>query len=180
MYPRCTVEREGGGVMDRGVFLISRSLFIYPFYKENIVCCLCAQTKTGLFFFLALSPVGHILPFFETILFAFVKQIGSGGTHVGHAWASIAVFAHLSAFFAVVCVGGTVPSTNDAFSCKGTVIAIFTNFDQGFRTYEGVTDDALAVAIFTDTASDGARVFSAHDKVGVVSGHGSGVFSGKK
>ena len=179
MYPRCTVEREGGGVMDRGVFLNSRSLFIFlPLLQRKH--CLLFMCTDGLFFFLALSPIGHILPFFETILFAFVKQIGSGGTHVGHAWASIAVFAHLSAFFAVVRVGGTVPSTNDAFSCKGTVIAIFTNLDQGLRTYEGVTDDAFAVAVFTDTASDGARVFSAHDKVGVVSGHGSGVFSGKK
>ena len=127
----------------------------------------------GSFFFPCVHRrLGHILPFFETILFTFVKQISSGGTHVGHAWASIAVFAHLCAFFAVVRVGGTEPSTNDAFSCKGTVIAIFTNFDQCFRTYEGVTDDAFAVAIFTDSASDGARVFSAHDKVGVVSGHG--------
>jgi hypothetical protein len=116
--------------------------------------------------------LGHILPFFETILFTLVKQISSSGTHIGHAWASIAVFAHLCAFFAVVRVGGTEPSTNNAFSCKGTVIAIFTNFDQCFRTYEGVTDDAFAVAIFTDSSSDGARVFSAHDKVGVVSGHG--------
>ena len=129
------------------------------------------STRRFLFFFGNVYTHLWRLTFLEPVLFPFIKQICFWSTDIGYAWASISIFAHLCALFAVESIRSTVPAANNTSSLQRTIIAVVTNGDYGLWSHKGIADDTFPIAIVTQSTDCVPSHFSTQDEISMVCSH---------
>lgn len=103
-----------------------------------------------------------------------VKQIRATTAEVDNLRTAIPVLFEARALEAVEGVADALAATDDALVLVVAEGALVADARQRRRPHVRVADGALAVALVAQAAERDARLFAAHDEVGVVAGHGFG------
>jgi hypothetical protein len=65
-----------------------------------------------------------------------------------------------------------LPATHNAFALKAAVIALIADVHDCCGVHEAIADDTFAIALFAETTEGDARLFAAHNEIGVMLRHG--------
>ena len=103
-----------------------------------------------------------------------VKQIRPTATQIDNLGAAVAVLLQASAFEAVEGVGDALAAADDAFVLVVAEGAFVADAGEGRGPHVRVADGAFAIAFVAEAADGDAGLFAAHDKIGVMAGHGGG------
>lgn len=70
------------------------------------------------------------LSFLETVFLPFIKQVGFGASQVNNLGTPVSIFLLLSALLAVIGIGDTEASADDAPPLEGAVVTLVANPDK--------------------------------------------------
>ena len=85
-------------------------------------------------------------PLFESIFFAFVKEVRLGGAEIHNLGTSIAALFQLDTLATIIGIGHTRIPTYDAASFVASVIALVANVHEFFGIDKGIADATQAIA----------------------------------
>lgn len=85
-------------------------------------------------------------PLFESIFFAFVKEVRLGGAEIDNLGTSIPALFQLNTLATIIGIGHTRVPTYDAASFVASVIALVANVHEFFGIDKGIADATQAIA----------------------------------
>ena len=112
-----------------------------------------------------------MLSFLESILFAFVKQIGLRWTQVDNLRTAVAVLFKDGAFLTIISIADSGTTANDASALKRSIVAFFANSNQCRGPHIGIADYAFAVTFFAETADSYAGLLSTKYQIRMMACH---------
>lgn len=112
-------------------------------------------------------------PFLKTIFLAFIKQICFSAPQINNFWTPIPIFLLLCALFAIVGIGYTNPSADNASTLEGSIIALITNSHQCARTHIRITYYTFPIIFLTKSSYCNSWLLPAHNQIWMMLCHAS-------
>ena len=110
------------------------------------------------------------------MLFPLKKQIRPRTPQVDNLRTPVPILFQTRTLKAVERIADPLATAHDAFVLIVPKRALVAYADESGRPHVGVTDRAFPVAFVTEPADCDAGLFAAHYKIGMMAGHGGGLF----